>query len=253
MGEAVIAMRQRVADKLRERGGVTILMALFAMLVASMVCIVILGAAVTSVKQAKAQQTQEQSTLALQSAAELVRAEITSGDAITFTGSKPENSSTVNYSYDGTNKATSISEVTKALTASALTIMSSETTCSFAMKSLLEENGASEYEQDVEVELVLRPAPDPDTKLLPKSIASAAQSAGPVPCQLIVTLSTKGPKNQEGEAQYLYLKYSQGICTINYYPEEKEGSIVTSPEKYTASFAWGNGYFYLAEDASTDA
>lgn len=249
MGEAVIAMRQRVVDKLRDNGGVTILMALFAMLVASMVCIVILGAAVTSVKQAKAQQTQEQSTLALQSAAELVRAEITSGGAITFTGSQTKNG--VRYEYDVTNEETSITQSMKELTRIALNGVGDSTR--FTVATSADVGGSEEYEQEVLVDLVLRPAPDPDTKLLPKSIASAAQKDGTVPCQLIVTLSTKGPKNQEGEAQYLYLKYSQGICTIKYYPEEKEGSIVTSPEKYTASFAWGNGYFYLAEDASADA
>lgn len=59
-------------DKLRDERGVTLLMALFALLVASMVCVVILSASVTSVKQAKDSQQQEQDTLMLQSAAKLV-------------------------------------------------------------------------------------------------------------------------------------------------------------------------------------
>ena len=62
----------RIVDKLRDRGGVTILMALFALLVAAMVSMVILGAAVTTVKQAKGSQEQEQRTLALQSAGNLI-------------------------------------------------------------------------------------------------------------------------------------------------------------------------------------
>ena len=66
------AMLKRVKAKLRDNGGVTLLMALFALLVASMVCVVILSASVTSVKQAKDSQQQEQDTLMLQSAAKLV-------------------------------------------------------------------------------------------------------------------------------------------------------------------------------------
>ena len=65
-------MVRHIGDKLREERGATLLMALFALLIASLVCIVILGASVTTVKQAKSTQQQEQDTLLLQSAAELV-------------------------------------------------------------------------------------------------------------------------------------------------------------------------------------
>lgn len=63
---------RRFKDKLRDNRGVTVLMALFALLVASMVCIVILGASVTTVKQSKADQQHEQNMLLLQSAGELI-------------------------------------------------------------------------------------------------------------------------------------------------------------------------------------
>ena len=63
---------RRLKDKLCDNGGVTILMALFALLLASVVCIVILGVSVTSVKQAKTDQQHEQDMLLVQSAAELI-------------------------------------------------------------------------------------------------------------------------------------------------------------------------------------
>lgn len=79
-----MGMGQRIVGKLRDSRGATLLMALFAMLVASMVCIVILGASVTAVKQSVADHEQEQNTLALQSAAELVRSEILNTGTIVF-------------------------------------------------------------------------------------------------------------------------------------------------------------------------
>lgn len=75
---------RRVRDKLRDSRGVTILMALFALLVASMVCIVILGASVTAAKQAKLDQEHEQDMLLLQSAGELIASNI-ANEATTVT------------------------------------------------------------------------------------------------------------------------------------------------------------------------
>ena len=143
MGEAVLVMRQRVSNKLRERGGVTILMALFAMLVASVVCLVILGAAVTSVKQAKAQQIQEQNTLALQSAAELVRSEIAKGGDIVFTGTRAGSSGTVSYSFDSENKTTNITQSMKELTTIAMSGAGDST--SFTVAALADGGGSGGY------------------------------------------------------------------------------------------------------------
>ena len=69
-----------------------------------------------------------------------------------------------------------------------------------------------------------------------------------MPCQLVMTLSTAVPEGREGEKQFLYLKYSQSKCEVK---KTAEGT-ATTPEKYTASFAWGNGNFYLAEDVGAD-
>lgn len=74
------AMTKLIVEKLRDSGGVTILMALFALLVAAMVSMVILGAAVTAAKQAKGSQEQEQQTLALQSAGKLIAENICDTD-----------------------------------------------------------------------------------------------------------------------------------------------------------------------------
>lgn len=69
-------MTWRFKNTLSDERGVTILMALFALLVAAMVCVVILTAAVSTVKQAKADQVYEQQALTLQSAGDLIASSI---------------------------------------------------------------------------------------------------------------------------------------------------------------------------------
>lgn len=72
-------------DKLRDERGVTILMALFALLVAAMVSVVILTAATSNVKQAKADQEMEQNLLALQSAGQVLAENIGDSNKTKFT------------------------------------------------------------------------------------------------------------------------------------------------------------------------
>lgn len=74
------AVIKRIKDKLRDERGVTILMALFALLVAAMVCVVILNAATTAVHQAKNDQEFEQTSLSLLSAAQMVAGELYNAD-----------------------------------------------------------------------------------------------------------------------------------------------------------------------------
>lgn len=76
---------RRLCDKLRDSGGVTILMALFALLVAAMVSVVILTAATSNVKQAKADQEMEQNLLALQSAGQVLAENIGDSNKTKFT------------------------------------------------------------------------------------------------------------------------------------------------------------------------
>lgn len=76
---------KRLCDKLRDNGGVTILMALFALLVAAMVSVVILTAATSNVKQAKADQEMEQNLLALQSAGQVLAENIGDSSKTKFT------------------------------------------------------------------------------------------------------------------------------------------------------------------------
>lgn len=73
-------MIKRIKDKLQDERGVTILMALFALLVAAMVSLVILNAATTAVHQAKNDQEFEQSSLSLLSAAQMVAGELYNED-----------------------------------------------------------------------------------------------------------------------------------------------------------------------------
>lgn len=65
-------MLKRIKDKLRDEGGVTILMALFALLVAALVCVVILSAATSTVKQAHADRQSQQDQLTLECAGNMI-------------------------------------------------------------------------------------------------------------------------------------------------------------------------------------
>lgn len=74
------AVIKRIKDKLQDERGVTILMALFALLVAAMVSLVILNAATTAMHQAKNDQEFEQTSLSLLSAAQMVAGELYDAD-----------------------------------------------------------------------------------------------------------------------------------------------------------------------------
>lgn len=69
-------MSTYIKHKLNDQSGMTILMALFAFLVAAMVAAVILAAAMSSMRQAKDNQQHQQDMLILQSAGELIEREV---------------------------------------------------------------------------------------------------------------------------------------------------------------------------------
>ncbi len=71
-------MSTYIKHKLNDQSGMTILMALFAFLVAAMVAAVILAAAMSSMRQAKDNQQHQQDMLILQSAGELIEREMLS-------------------------------------------------------------------------------------------------------------------------------------------------------------------------------
>ena len=236
-------MGQRIADKLRERGGVTILMALFAMLVASMVCIVILGAAVTSVKQAKSYQEHEQNTLALQSAGELVRSQIQKTGTVTFK-QVTDDEDRESYGPGSCSESCPLSGVLIAIAGQSLSSIRTDDLypCDATITaSVTGAEGAADYNQEVEANFVLRQPPEAVKSGSSTPLVDSANAVGSQDCQLIVTLSTK---DASGEPQYLYLKYSGCKRTIS---EQEDPSLLK------ATFTWGDGSFYLAEDVVSNA
>lgn len=71
---------KKLEKRLADNAGVTILMALLALLVVSMVAATILAAANSTVRQAKADQEFEQNSLSLQSAASFIAEDVKTGD-----------------------------------------------------------------------------------------------------------------------------------------------------------------------------
>lgn len=223
-----MAMKQRIVDKLRDKGGVTILMALFAMLVASLVCIVILGAAVTTVKQAKVDEGHEQATLTLQSAGELVRSEIVKTGIIRFSGTEQDT-----LSYSACSAETSMTSVlVDALAASLNNSSAGEKSFTIRARS----TGAAEQAFSSEVDGLL--------------VVSSATSPN---YQMTITLSTVDAR---GNTQYLYLKFTD--CSRS--DSDRVLDVIGPDGKPTggtyteclADFKCGNPRFYLAEDASSN-
>ena len=216
-------MKQRIVDKLRDSGGVTILMALFAMLVASLVCIVILGASVTAAKQSKIGHDQAQNTLTLQSVGELVRSEIINTGTIEFVGTQTEGTF-IDYSLESAPTQTSLSDALVAAAESSLESSSQEGAGAFTVNASSSDPALEEsYAQpEVKGSFVLRDDPNQER---------------PSAYQLIVTLSVPDPNGNT--PQYLFLKVE---CTRT----------VDAGEVPGATFAWGDARFTLAGEAGAN-
>lgn len=218
-----MGMRQRIVSKLRDSGGVTILMALFAMLVASMVCIVILGASVTAVKQSVADHEQEQNTLALQSAAELVRSEILNTGIIVFEAPEGE---------DSFAKANGLPKTVTSLSSELIDV---------AKQTLAGVDPAEESFPTGEGSFTINASTSADDEL--EEPYEQPQVQGEIvlksPGQLIVTMSVDG----NAGPQYLFLKMD---CYRTVVPGA-EG--VSGP---SATFKFENPSFSLLREASTN-
>lgn len=217
-----MGMRQRIVSKLRDSGGVTILMALFAMLVASMVCIVILGASVTAVKQSVADHDQEQNTLALQSAGELVRSEILNTGTIEFKRTSTEGavSYTPGDNVVGTSLSAELVNVTK--------------------MSLMDPYGVGKGSFDIDVKSTNAELPEQ-----PRVHGDIELERSDSSCQLTVKLSVGGstadPGASDASLQCLFLNV-YGQCSGL---ELAEGS---GP----VSFKWSKTSFSLAKERNTN-
>lgn len=230
-------MRQRIKDKLRDRGGVTILMALFAMLVASMVCIVILGAAVTSVKQAKADQSQEQNTLALQSAGELILSEIQKTGKITFQETVPDGGS-LSYGTSSFENNGSSLESELGLAAAAM-LKTGQGSASFKVSASAQDPNTSEttYTQTVHASMFFKRGTD-------QSGANDSNS------QLTITLDLHDPDTSTDVSTIIQTLYLRVGCNISATSTPVIENNVTTGTTYKTELTWGETRFYLAEDVS---
>lgn len=248
-------MIARIFDKLHDRKGVTILMALFAMLVASMVCIVILGAAVTSVKQETTDRTQEQLTLDLQSAGELIRAEIENLGDITLVYTNEETGS-----MEQTSATYQPSALSKELLDATDSILNgSETKTGGFAVSATNEAGQS-MQQPVTVGYILKPLSQDEASASGTGAVTVTTNGTKSGFyQLIVTMSVDDPTSTS--PQYLFLKciYScedktetmQKKVTVNTGdPKNPTKEETVYYDKRTATFKWNGSRFYLSEDVS---
>lgn len=233
-------MRQRITHKLQDRGGVTMLMALFAMLVASMVCIVILGAAVSNVKQTAIDHEHEQSTLALQSAGELMRGEILRTKGLRFEWSTA-GPGPVDYGNGTFTVETSLSSVLTSLARQTLGSNTRSGEVTLTLKAAAEGGASSEqYEQTVLVELVLAPVRTNQPEGSGASVVTASET-GAQEYDLVATMSVE---DEAGNPQYLFLRL-KGCKRI---VDTKTGV----QDTMTAYFEWGTPSFSLKEDGAGD-
>ena len=236
-------MRERIAHKLRDSGGVTILMALFAMLVASLVCVVILGASVTAVKQAKVDQAHEQSTLALQSAGVLLRAQIAETNGLKLTGTGSGGS--VSYSPSPANVSNAVSNTLEAMAKQTLNPAgaSVENRRTLTVSASVNSESSEASMPPVQAELVLKPYTPPSSGSDPSPLASTGEDSGSY--TLYVTLSVT---DAERDPQYLYLQFVGATRVIDVEQGQVHQDGSKDPDTYIATFKWGTPSFYLAED-----
>ena len=173
-------MSTYIKHKLNDQSGMTILMALFAFLVAAMVAAVILAAAMSSMRQAKDNQQHQQDMLILQSAGELIEREtlstkVTIQDVTTYKDNgdvKDPTARTVSTNSD-TLFADQVCDAARQL----YPLASDTPVNDFVSGTSTITVTAGDFSQDVDVKFVFK-----------KSATDDAKSE-----YLIFTLTTKGP------------------------------------------------------------
>ncbi len=175
-------MIKRLQHRLGDDKGMTILMALFAFLVAAMVAAVILAAAMSSMRQAKDNQQHQQDMLILQSAGQLIEREmldtkVTIKDVTTYENGN-DKSTTRSISTDST--ALFASQVSAAVEAM-YPLGTGASTADFPSGTSTITVAAGNFKQDVDVSFVYKtPA------------GSTTSSETDRSAHLIFTLTTKG-------------------------------------------------------------
>lgn len=226
-------------DKLRDERGVTLLMALFALLVASLVCVVILSASVTSVKQAKDSQQQEQDTLMLQSAAKLVAddfSDVNLRRVVVETVDADNKSSFSDPSY--TASGCMIPKSFAAVAGQAIergTVAETEPSSGHFTVTVALPAG---YSSDMDVKQTV------DVRYIVRNASYTADHQVGMSNQLIFTFSLMPNDGSGKAAQRLYLKMSCDAGT--------ESRVQVDDKKYNwvTEYTWKNPNFYTSEGVS---
>lgn len=234
-------MNAFIKHKLNDERGATILMALFAFMVAAMVCIVILGAATSSVRQAKQDQQHQQDMLLLESAAELIQSEV-GKTSVSFT-----DTTTYNYADKNATQASSsstsrsFSEGNKTLVSSALldavetlnpaggSAQGTPTPRTFTISVAANSGSGDSFSQDVVVTL---------SYLTENQVSVSGKNWR-------FSLSTKG--SGEKGSHSLYIDYSASPQTgIVVETKDKQGR--TESSSVTTTYTWTQPYCSSTEE-----
>lgn len=234
-------MNAFIKHKLNDERGATILMALFAFMVAAMVCIVILGAATSSVRQAKQDQQHQQDMLLLESAAELIQSEVgkTSAsftDTTTYTYANKTatqaSSSSTSRSFDEGSKtlvSQALLEAVETLNPADSSAQGTPAPKTFTISVAANSDSDDSFNQDVTVKF---------SYLTEDQVSVSGKNWR-------FALSTKA--DGEKGSHTLYIDYSASSVSGNPVPEKDRYNRETS-SSVTTTYAWTQPYCSSTEE-----
>lgn len=239
-------MSKRLAKySLRNEKGVTILMALFALLVVVMISTVILSAALSAVHQSKADQELQQGMLDLQSASELTAKELTGSEGaadssrdfkIMVTSTSTDN---VNWKVtgvettDGVAYAKAIEEAVKELYYSDTSMrVTTSTPREFVVTASYGNATAEDYSERVV-----------DASFVIKDIGDVSPNGN----SLVFTFETEADDEQKPQRLFLRLTGNRSSSTVL---TQSEGADSDSTTEWTRTdtYTWSSPYFYTSEE-----
>lgn len=229
-------------------------MALFAFLVAAMVCVVILGAATSAVRQAKQDQQHQQDMLLLQSAAQLITNEVnyTVVEKIETTDYTYKNNTTTTPSRSNTTYSFSARDSSKGSTVKSNTLVSEmlrdaiedlypggsdaasvPQNKTFTLKVTANQNTDESFEQDVSV-----------TFMYVESASGSATASGK---EWRFLLSTKGGSERTEHTLFVDFQLLPQASTTVSTPDPKNKNRNSSTTT-TYPYKWSNPYYSSTED-----
>ncbi len=222
-------MNTSIRHKLRDERGATILMALFAFMVAAMVAAVILAAATTSLRQVKQDQQNQQDLLVLQSVGKLIEKEVLGTTVKVADTTSYENNVPKETTRSVTTSSTGLfaSQIRDAV--EAIYPLGSEPASDYMSGTSKVTISEGDFSQEVEISFVYKQ---------PASATTGADSDRVE--HLIFTLSTKGSNN--GILHSLVVDFPEP-SSVTSAPDDKKatdkkGNEVLVSRISTSSYSW---------------